>query len=225
MLIEMNMKKIILLFITMLSAGYTSTYSQFTKSQIEELTAFGISEAIEPKNTAVIRRAYEITEPLKEGDYIQNVCAIFDDVFRNWNYQLDPGGLEYFEKAGVSVYTYSGDCDDYATLMISLIKSIGGEGRVVCVSGHAYPELYLGRDMTDDELDAVKNSINRYYENKSSRTRANFLNYHIDANETVWLNLDYQERYPGGRFVEYSRDAEHLVIYPDGSFELAYLNK
>lgn len=219
------MKKTILLIFAALQICSLNVSAQFTKSQMDELTAFGISAAIEPANTSVIKRANEITEAYKNGDYIENICAIFDDVYRNWNYQRDPGGMEYFEKAGVSVYTYTGDCDDYATLMISLIKSIGGEGRVVCVSGHAYPELYLGRDMTDDELDAVKNSINRYYENKGSRTRANFLNYHTDVNRTVWLNLDYQERHPGGRFVEYSRDAEHLVIYPDGSFELAYLNK
>ena len=125
----------------------------------------------------------------------------------------------------MSVYTYTGDCDDYATLMVSLIKSLGGEGRVICVSGHAYPEIYLGKDLSERELDKFKENIDSYYENKGSRTRAKYLNYHTDPNGSVWLNLDYQDRYPGGRFVDYSPDAEHLVIYPDGSYELAYLNK
>ncbi|MBL8016036.1 MAG: transglutaminase domain-containing protein [Ignavibacteria bacterium] len=219
------MKKTILLIFAALLICTLSVSAQFTKGQIDELTAMGISAAIEPENAAVRNKANELTEAYRNKDFIQNVCAIFDNVFRNWNYQRDPGGMEYFEKAGVSVYTYTGDCDDYATLMISLIKSLGGDGRVVCVSGHAYPELYLGRNITDDEIQSIQDSINEYYESKGSRTRANFLNYHTDTNGKVWLNLDYQERYPGGRFAEYSRDAEHLVIYPDGSYELAYLNK
>ena len=219
------MKKTILLIFAALQICTLSVSAQFTKSQIDELTAMGVSAAIEPENTAVRNKAKELTEAYRDKDFIQNVCAIFDNVFRNWNYERDPGGMEYFEKAGVSVYTYTGDCDDYATLMISLIKSLGGDGRVVCVSGHAYPELYLGRNISDDEIQSIQDRINDYYESKGSRTRAGFLNYHTDTNGKVWLNLDYQERYPGGRFVEYSRDAEHLVIYPDGSFELAYLNK
>lgn len=219
------MKKTILLIFAVLHICSLSLYSQFTKSQMDELTAFGISSAIEPDDHSVIDKAKELTAGFGDRDFIQNVCAIFDNIFRNWNYQRDPGGMEYFEKAGVSVYTYTGDCDDYATLMISLIKSIGGDGRVVCVSGHAYPELYLGRNISDDEIQSIQDSINDYYESKGSRTRAAFLNYHTDPNGKVWLNLDYQDRYPGGRFVEYAPEAEHLVIYADGSYELAYLNK
>ena len=219
------MKKNLLLLYIVLQICTLQVFAQFTKSQVEELTAMGIAEAIEPDNFAVKKKAAELTEDHKEEEYIRNVCAIFDNLYRNWNYQRDPGGMEYFEKAGVSVYTYSGDCDDYATLMISLIKALGGDGRIICVSGHAYPELYLGKNLTEVELESIQSSINSYYENKGSRTRVKHLNYHTDSNGTVWLNLDYQERYPGGRFVEYSPDAEHLVIYSDGSYELAYLNK
>lgn len=219
------MKKNILLLFVVLQFCAFEDFAQFTKSQVEELTAMGIAAAIEPDNPAIKLKAGELTINLKEKDYLQNVCAVFDNLYRNWNYQRDPGGMEYFEKAGVSVYTYTGDCDDYSTLMISLIKSLGGEGRVVCVSGHAYPELYLGRDLSENELTSFKESINAYYENKGSRTRVNFLNYHTDKNGSAWLNLDYQDRYPGGRFVEYSPGAEHLIIYPDGDYELAYLNK
>ncbi|NOS85567.1 MAG: transglutaminase domain-containing protein [Ignavibacteria bacterium] len=219
------MKKTILILFIVLQFCTLQIFAQFTKSQVDELTAKGIAAAIEPENPAIKSKAGELTGAYKEKEYIQNVCAVFDNLYRNWNYQRDPGGMEYFEKAGVSVYTYTGDCDDYATLMISLIKSLGGEGRIVCVSGHAYPELYLGKDLSESELDIFKESINSYYENKGSRTRAKYLNYHTDSNGSVWLNLDYQDRYPGGKFVEYSPDAEHLVIYSDGSYELAYLNK
>lgn len=219
------MKKTILLLFIVLQTCTLSVSAQFTKSQVEELTAMGIAAAIEPENQAVVLKAGELTVAYKEKEYIQNVCAVFDNLYRNWNYQRDSGGMEFFEKAGVSVYTYTGDCDDYAVLMISLVKSLGGDGRIVCVSGHAYPELYLGKDLSERELESFKESINLYYKDKGSMIRVKHLNFHTDINGSVWLNLDYQDRYPGGRFVEYSPDAEHLVIYPDGSFELAYLNK
>lgn len=219
------MKRTILLLFIVLQTYTLEVKAQFTKIQVEELTAIGIAAAIEPENQAIKNKAGELTEDLKEKEYIQNVCAVFDNLYRNWNYQRDPGGMEYFEKAGVSVHTLTGDCDDYATLMVSLIKSIGGDGRVVCVSGHAYPELYLGKDLSKSELELIRKKINSYYEDKGSRIKVNYMNYHYDNNGTQWLNLDYQDRYPGGSFVEYSSSAEHLVIYSDGSYELAYLNK
>lgn len=219
------MKKNILLLFIILEICTIKVSAQFTKNQVEALTAMGISSAIEPDDPAVMKKALEITADIKDSGLIENACAVFDNVYRNWNYQPDPGGMEYFEKAGVSVFTYTGDCDDYSILMISLIKSIGGEGRVVCVSGHAYPELYLGKDLTENELNTLQENISRYYESRGSKTRAKYLNYHTGTNGSVWLNLDYQDRYPGGRFAEYSPDAEHLVIYSDGSYSLAYLNK
>lgn len=219
------MKKYIVLIFTILQILTLNSYSQFTKNQIDELTAKGIYYAIEPQNTSVAKKSRELIEEYRDESYIQSVCAIFDFVYKNWNYQRDPGGMEYFEKAGVSVHTLTGDCDDYATLMVSMVKSIGGDGRVVCVSGHAYPELYLGKDLSKSELELVRKKINSYYEDKGSRTKVNYMNYHYDDNGTQWLNLDYQDRYPGGSFIEYSPSAEHLVIYSDGSYELAYLNK
>lgn len=215
---------ILLLFIT-LQFFTASSYSQFTKSQIDELTAKGIFWAIEPDDRSVVNKTKDVTEDFKDKPFIHSIAAIFEHINRNWNYSRDPGGMEYFEKAGVSVHTYTGDCDDYATLMVSMVKALGGEGRIVCVSGHAYPELYLGKNLSAGDIEDLKDELNLYYEAKGSQRRVRYLNYHADGNGTFWLNLDYQDRYPGGSFVDYSPNAEHLVIYSDGSYELAYLNK
>jgi transglutaminase-like putative cysteine protease len=219
------MKTYILLFIIAITFLYDGTVcSQFTKTQIEQLTAKGIYEALEPDNPFLYEKAKKITEAYVEKDYIYKICALFDYLYKKWNYSSDPGGMEYFEKAGVSVFTMSGDCDDYSILLVSMIKSLGGDGRIICVSGHAYPELYLGKDLSDEVPDLLMQRINNYYEEKGSRIRVRNLNYHTDYDRTSWLNLDYQERHPGGAFAEYSPDAEHLVIYSDGSYRLAYLN-
>jgi hypothetical protein len=222
------MKKITIVFtihiIFILSISSESLYAQFTKKQIDELTALGISQAIDHEHPAVVERSLEVTKNYRGSYNILQVAAVFDHVYTGWNYSRDPFGMEHFEKAGVSVYTMTGDCDDYAILMVSMIKSLGGEGRVVCVSGHAYPEVYLGRDLSETDIGEYRDKLNEYYENKGSKIRVKHLNYHSDKDGTYWMNMDYQERYPGGRFVEYSRKAEHLVIYSDGSYRLAYLN-
>jgi RNA binding exosome subunit len=85
--------------------------------------------------------------------------------------------------------------------------------------------VLLGKELSSEELDKLMKNINEYYSAKGSGSRLRRLNYHRDSDGTYWLNLDYQQRLPGGRFYEYSEDAEHLVIYSDGSHRLAYLNK
>lgn len=219
------MNKYIFLLSVYLVNGSTHLLAQFTADQVEELTASGIYSALEPDNPAVANRTFELTEEFGSADHVSRICTVFDFLYKGWNYSRDPFGLEYFEKAGVSIYTMTGDCDDYSILMISMLRSIDEDGRVVCVSGHAYPEVYIGKDMTSDELNILLEGINVYYSNKGSGSRIKRLNYHSDSDGTFWLNLDYQQRRPGGRFYEYSEDAEHLVIYSDGSYRRAYLNK
>lgn len=214
---------VFIIYIILAFSGY-SVNSQFSKKQIDELTALGISGAIEHDHPAVIDKSNEVTKNYTGGYSIFQVASVFDHVHRGWNYSSDPFGLEHFENAGVSVYTMTGDCDDYAILMVSMIKSLGGEGRVVCVSGHAYPEVYLGKDLDETDIEEYRKKLNEHYQNKGSRTRVKYLNYHRDKDGTCWMNMDYQDRFPGGRFVEYSRKAEHLVIYSDGTYKLAYLN-
>lgn len=219
------MKKYIILIFTVLQFLTFSAFSQFTTGQMDELTARGMYYAIEPDSYRVKKKAQDVTDYYIDKSYVQSICAIFDNVYRNWTYEADPNGMEYFQKASISVQNYTGDCDDYATLMVSMIKAIGGDGRVVCVSGHAYPEVYIGRDLTKSQIAGIMEKIDAYYQEKGSRIRVKYLNYHHDADGTQWLNLDYQDNYPGGTFVEYSEYASHLVIYGNGSYERTYLNK
>ncbi len=218
------MKNTLLLFSLVITLLSGHSRAQFTQIQTEELTAYGIYTALEPENPAVTQKSLELTENFDSEDRVSKICTIFDFVYRGWNYSRDPFGQEYFEKAGVSIYTMTGDCDDYAILMVSMFKSLGGDGRVICVSGHAYPEVLLGKDLSSEELDKLLAGINEYYSSKGSRSRLRRLNYHKDSDGTFWLNMDYQQRLPGGRFYEYAADAEHLVIFSDGSFKRAYLN-
>jgi hypothetical protein len=185
--------------------------------------ASDISSAIKPESKSVIKKAKAITENCP-GDYsIQKVCAVFDYLFNNWNYMRDPGGKDYFEDASVCIKTLAGDCDDYAILMVSLLKALDGDGRIVCVSGHAFPEAYIGKDLTENDLNEVLKNIRIYYQS-NSKVYVNSISYHKDPDNTLWLNLDWQENQPGGFFFEQSPKAEHLVIYSNGKYRRAYLN-
>lgn len=123
--------------------------------------------------------------------------AVFKAVNQNWNYVSDPKYREYFAKASESVRYLSGDCDDYSILMAAAIKAVGGTTRLIYTTGHIYPELYIG-DKAD--LEKVNYMVKKQLFVEESRGLA--LHYHIDEAGQVWLNLDYTEKYPGGRFLD-----------------------
>ena len=212
----------LILFCTLCNSS--PAYSQISKNTTEHMTAYGIFKAIEPANRLVMEKGKALIKNFP-GDYnIEQICAVFDYFYRGWKYKSDPDGMEYFEKGSEGVTTLTGDCDDYSIAMISLIESIGWDGRIICVSGHAYPELYLGMKLSENEINDIDDEINNYYENFSSRNYCTNLNYHVDEDGSYWLNLDYQDNRPGGCYLENSPDAEHLIIYSNGMYRLAYLN-
>jgi hypothetical protein len=221
----MVMRKFIFLFFIYIFAS-ARDYAQFSEEQMDIMTAHGISSAIEPNGEAVLNKARAISDKYP-GDYSMNqICAAFDYINSGWSYQNDPGGLEYFEKGSDAITTLTGDCDDYAIAMSSLIQALGGDARIIRVSGHAYPELYLGQGLTQSDMDEILKSINDYYKAANPYRRTiKRLNYHHDNDDSVWLNLDYQDSYPGGSFVEYSPAAKHFVIYSSGKYRYGYLNE
>jgi hypothetical protein len=122
--------------------------------------------------------------------------SVFKKIRTNWNYVSDPANEEYFAKASETVKLLAGDCDDYSIVMAASIKSIGGRCRLLCVNGHIYPELYIGSKK-------VFNTITPIISQKlfAAETKGKNLNYHLDENGDVWLNLDYTAYYPGGKFM------------------------
>jgi tetratricopeptide (TPR) repeat protein len=108
-----------------------------------------------------------------------------------------------------------GDCDDFSILLASLIESIGGTPRIIFAynpaGGHAYTEVYLGKNNSKD-LDMMMRWLRTKY-------NANDVNIHADLeNGDVWLNMDWWkdsggEKRPGGPF--YHATAQTLVYTPD----------
>ncbi|MBL7812751.1 MAG: transglutaminase [Bacteroidetes bacterium] len=122
--------------------------------------------------------------------------AIFKEINSRWNYVSDPKGEEYFAKASESAKYLSGDCDDHAVLMASCVRSVGGTPRLIHTNRHLYPELLIGNKK---DLEKIIPYITRKLFREESRNKS--FHYHIDDNGQVWMNLDYTERYPGGKFL------------------------
>lgn len=122
--------------------------------------------------------------------------AVFKEINRQWNYVNDPSQREYFSKASETAPYLSGDCDDHSIFMVACIKAIGGQARIVNTTNHLYPEILIG---DQEDLERIHYLIkNELFERESAGKK---INYHVDDQQRVWLNLDYTSQSPGGPFM------------------------
>lgn len=136
---------------------------------------------------------------LSPGDFnLGQICDIFDFCYGNWGYVNDPITRDYYAKASETLKNgLNGDCDDFATLVCSMILAIGGEARISFAyndkDGHAFAEVNIGR--------TPRNDVETYLR---ARYGVADLNHKEEGNDW-WLNLDWQGRYPGARYWDYNR--------------------
>jgi len=139
---------------------------------------------------------------------ILHCFSIFKEVKQRWNYVFDPKGPDYLSRASVTVSQLKddnllkGDCDDYSILMAAMMTAVGGEVQLVLtevtmndgrVVGHIYPELKIGNFK-------VMESVGYYIKNELFviESMDKPIYYYIDEENNVWLNMDYNDNYPGG---------------------------
>ncbi len=151
-------------------------------------------------------QAYDNILPLKTAQEL----SIFKEVRKRWNYVYDPDGEDLYVKSSNTLKLLDeddklkGDCDDYSIVMAGLIKAIGGEVQLVrtlitnpdsTVTGHLYPEVKIG---TKKDLELVAYLIKNELFKKEAKGKPIY--YYIDKNGDVWLNFDYFDFYPGGKY-------------------------
>jgi WD40 repeat protein len=144
------------------------------------------------------------------GEYnINQVSAIYNRLAGGgWYYYSDPNNRDYFQNANITLQRGkisstigSGDCDDFAILMASLIESIGGSTRISFAydmqnkSAHSYAEVYLGDDGDPGVVD-----IRRWLKDEYNVDEIVGINR---TGDEIWLNLDWgsnstKAAYPGG---------------------------
>jgi hypothetical protein len=143
--------------------------------------------------------------------------SVFKEIRRRWRYVYDPVGADYFAKASETVSQlrsdgkFKGDCDDYSILMAACIKAVGGDVKLVRTTihsstgsiGHVYPEVLVGNLKDLENINYLIKQVLFPRENGDEP-----IYYHVDEENMVWLNFDYNDYYPGGKYQSTIRKAE-----------------
>lgn len=144
--------------------------------------------------------------------------SIFKTINANWNYVFDPLQEEYYSKASETLKQlefdgqFKGDCDDHSIMMAACIKAVGGEVRLVRTTvttkdgrevGHLYPEVKFG---DSKDIENVVYLIKTIYFPKE--TKGKTIHYYQDPKGFIWLNFDYNDKYPGNKYQSDVRNSE-----------------
>lgn len=170
---------------------------------------YKLVKACDYKSATVRNRAVAIAA-MDAGNFnLAQICDIFDYCYNNWHYVNDPSSGDLYQSASSSLSNgLSGDCDDFAILVCSMLMSIGGDARITAAyngsNGHAYTEISLGKA----DMKKVANYIAARY----SAVWTGKVNYHIDKYGNCWLNMDWWAKHPGGKYYEAKRGTRFFIL-------------
>jgi len=220
------MWKAVSTFILLVLIGLTQYVPSLQGNSFNEYApeyAKKVKDAITPAHPTVRTFALRLAREFPGNYNIGQVCAIWYYLKKNWRYVNDPRGIEYFAPANESIDAkLSGDCDDFAILMASLIEAIGGSSRIILAfgpqGGHAYCEVCVGQN--PQQVQTIINNIAKIHPNyrilDSLKTflsgKGYSFSYHRGP-DGYWLNLDWTAEHPGGPFFPATWG---IVVYPDG---------
>ncbi len=119
-----------------------------------------INGIVDPTNEEVINKAHQLAGKFSGSYNIYQVCSIFDYVSNNINYVSDPSHSENYWSLPEQTLRYGGDCEDFSTLLASMIISIGGSVRMYLTDSHAFIALYIGDEAN---IQAITTAIRNYY--------------------------------------------------------------
>ena len=162
----------------------------------------------------------EYTELVRERKVIQ-FFSVFKEVKRRWVYVYDPSGEDYYSSASETIGhlefddLFKGDCDDYSIMIAACIRAIGGEVQLVRTTtvsadgtsiGHLYPEVKIGDKKDLDNIAHVMKTV--LFPNEIGDKP---IRYYQDSKGYIWINFDYNDDYPGGRYQSDVRESEMKV--------------
>ena len=198
---------------------------KFSNRAIKFLKEDQLREAIDYSNPRVRNYAvniankhFEDTRNLSSSLKWVHFFSIFKEVHDKWNYVYDPKNEDYFSHASETMTQlefddqFKGDCDDHSILMAACIRAVGGEVRLIKTKvkmksgetvGHMYPEVKFGNEK---DLETVVYLIKNIY--FKAETQGKNIHYYQDTKGFIWLNFDYNDNYPGGRYQSDIRESE-----------------
>ena len=133
---------------------------------------------VNPKDEGVLEVAQKASDKYPGRYNIYQICTLFDYVSNNIEYVPDPKEVEVWQAPNETLKLGTGDCEDYAILMASLIEASGGNSRIYLTEDHAFAAVYVGGGT--DEIDTA---IRKYYNTPLTI-------YFISDQYGAWLILD-----------------------------------
>ena len=125
------------------------------------------------------------------ADGLRQVVLVHGAISSSWKYVSDPGvsWSDYVSPARRTLALgFAGDCDDFAVMVASCVKAIGGRVRIVIGSNsseaHAWAELWLGSGAAaQSALASVATALGR---------GSQYLATDRDPDGDIWLILDWR---------------------------------
>ena len=165
------------------------------------------NDKVEPSNSIVHDKALQLASDYPGSYSIDQVCSIYENLYKDWHYVNDPNGANYINDASESIKLGQssgcsgvGDGEDYAVLMTSLIGSIGGTTRIVYTGSneeqHAYARSLCGRPIS--AFNVYKQLKSRYGYGNAPILKM-FFHKNL-ASKDYWLNLDWTGGRPGSPY-------------------------
>ncbi len=181
----------------------SSQYEPFVDAaQLRELISEKSSETRNFAVKAATKHFQDVINSPKDRKLIQYL-SVFKEINSKWVYVADPEGEEYFASPHETIKQlsidekFNGDCDDHAILMAASLKFVGAKVRLVRTPTHVYPELKIDNK---NELRRIVDFIRSSTFNEEAYGNSIF--HHTDPNGVIWLNFDYTNKYPGGKFLD-----------------------
>jgi hypothetical protein len=148
-----------------------------------------INDIVDPLSEPVIELSRELASEYSGPFNIYQVCNIFDYVHENIKYVSDPSNTENYWCRPDQTIEFGGDCEDFSTLLASMLISIGGAVRMYLTDSHAFVGLYIGNE---SEINQIISATHEFY-------HSNIPIFWLADNFGAWLILDtIGALYPGG---------------------------
>ena len=178
-----------------------------------------IAKALTPYDPLTRNTAVKIAARTEGPFHVEQVAEIWNAVPGPWRYGNDPIRQEYFATARETIDNgYVGDCDDFATALVSMVLAIGGKARVVVMDGpeggHAYAEACVQGEPPKVAAALIKHYKSRWSRYLAGRAIPKTIAYRSGSDCPIWLNLDWNSVVPGGAYTD---EKWAVAVYEDGS--------
>jgi transglutaminase-like putative cysteine protease len=115
----------------------------------------------EKVDTGAVSSVVATVQNEQPGPYsVLQVTGAYEWVAGHIEYVTETSG-DYWQSAEETLVLGSGDCEDHAILLCSIIDALGGTARVNIIQEHAFPTVYIGPTASD--LTSAQASVASYY--------------------------------------------------------------